>query len=405
MSENESQPIGRVLGTESATPLDWWVAIEPDQFLQLDDVVLVRTRFLARTTCASPASSTWCARSTRAAASRATCFLPSKESAARDGPQRSRCFDAGRARALGASTAGRPRCARRVEQTATRRCISMRWSSGLSQGYHATPANLSSTSPSWMVAAAPTSTFPASPASRPRRPTRASCCTRSSTRTCSAVSAANTKALVFNVKGEDLLFLDEPNDGLSDQHRARYEQLGLPAGPFDSVGIWAPVRRNVDTPVPDTGSRQEGVRAYFWTVRDVVREGLLRFMFAEAGDERSQIADLVTRVEAALQREAEDVPDSPCHRHACQRRTASRTHVKSFDELCELIDRRSSDGAFGLGGLHCRRHDRGVPPAPRRRSPPLRPPDPRRRRCCRTGEAPDRLGVAPGLGDRHPQPA
>ena len=43
MSENESQPIGRVLGTESSTPLDWWVAIEPDQFLQLDDVVLVRT--------------------------------------------------------------------------------------------------------------------------------------------------------------------------------------------------------------------------------------------------------------------------------------------------------------------------------------------------------------------------
>jgi hypothetical protein len=43
MSEAESQPIGRVLGTESSTPLDWWVAIEPDQFLQLDDVVLVQT--------------------------------------------------------------------------------------------------------------------------------------------------------------------------------------------------------------------------------------------------------------------------------------------------------------------------------------------------------------------------
>src|SRR6478735_7351739 len=43
MSEAESQPIGRVLGTESSTPLDWWVAIEPDQFLQLEDVVLVQT--------------------------------------------------------------------------------------------------------------------------------------------------------------------------------------------------------------------------------------------------------------------------------------------------------------------------------------------------------------------------
>ena len=48
MSENErliseSQQVGMVLGTESATPLEWWVAIEPEQFLQLDDVVLVRT--------------------------------------------------------------------------------------------------------------------------------------------------------------------------------------------------------------------------------------------------------------------------------------------------------------------------------------------------------------------------
>jgi DNA helicase HerA-like ATPase len=161
--------------------------------------------------------------------------------------------------------------------------------------------------------------------------------------------AANTKALIFNVKGEDLLFLDRPNAGLHDSERGRYEQLGLPTGPFSSVGIWAPVRRGVDTPVPDTGSRQEGVRAYFWTVRDVVREGLLRFMFAEAGDERSQIADLVTRVEAALAREAEDVPDSPAT-VTLPDINGQRTHVRSFAELCELIDRRLSEEHSGWAG-------------------------------------------------------
>ena len=36
------KPVGMVLGTETATPLEWWVAIEPDAYLQLDDVVLVR---------------------------------------------------------------------------------------------------------------------------------------------------------------------------------------------------------------------------------------------------------------------------------------------------------------------------------------------------------------------------
>ena len=37
---NESSPIaGRVLGTEDATPLEFWVAVQPGQFLQLDDGV------------------------------------------------------------------------------------------------------------------------------------------------------------------------------------------------------------------------------------------------------------------------------------------------------------------------------------------------------------------------------
>jgi len=35
------QPIaGRVIGTEDATPLEFWVAVSEGQFLQLDDVEL-----------------------------------------------------------------------------------------------------------------------------------------------------------------------------------------------------------------------------------------------------------------------------------------------------------------------------------------------------------------------------
>src|SRR3954453_6175108 len=55
--------------------------------------------------------------------------------------------------------------------------------------------------------------------------------------------AANTKALIFNVKGEDLLFLDQRNARLPAGEREVYASLGLPAGPFESVGLWAPVRR------------------------------------------------------------------------------------------------------------------------------------------------------------------
>jgi DNA helicase HerA-like ATPase len=148
--------------------------------------------------------------------------------------------------------------------------------------------------------------------------------------------ASNTKALIFNVKGEDLLFLDKDNARLPEVERDTYARLGLPVGPFESVGLWAPVTRGGEIAMPDIGTRQRGVTAYFWTVLDVVRDGLLRFMFAEEGDERSQIADLVVRVEAQLQRHCETVPDFPASVRLPDV-DGNPTLVHSFEELCELI--------------------------------------------------------------------
>jgi uncharacterized protein len=149
----------------------------------------------------------------------------------------------------------------------------------------------------------------------------------------------NTKAIVFNVKGEDLMWLDTPNARLSEKDRSEYEQLGLPAGAFESVGLWAPPRPGSDAAVPHVEGRAEGVTAYYWTVREFVREQYLRFLFAEAEDERSQIADLVARVESYLDRECDDDPDHP----------ATVVHagypVKTFDDLCELIRMQVEDDA------------------------------------------------------------
>ncbi|MCL6569256.1 MAG: ATP-binding protein, partial [Meiothermus silvanus] len=47
--------------------------------------------------------------------------------------------------------------------------------------------------------------------------------------------AANARAVVFNVKGEDLLHLDRPNNRLTPLQREAYHRLGLEAGPFRSV--------------------------------------------------------------------------------------------------------------------------------------------------------------------------
>ena len=158
---------------------------------------------------------------------------------------------------------------------------------------------------------------------------------------------ANTKAIVFNVKGEDLMWLDTPNRRLREDPSLAdgYERLGLPAGPFESVGLWAPIRPDSGgQAIPQVEGRAKGVTAYYWTVREFVRGKYLRFLFAEAEDERSQIADLVARVESILDHESEDDPE-----HDATVRLSGQS-VRDFDVLCDLIHAEvEADGSHWRG--------------------------------------------------------
>jgi DNA helicase HerA-like ATPase len=124
--------------------------------------------------------------------------------------------------------------------------------------------------------------------------------------------AANLRVLVFNVKGEDLLWLDKRNRYFDDAAAEAWQSLGVSPAPFPSVGFWAPPRpRSGDVVVPDTGGRQEGVAAFSWTPREFIDEGLLRFLFTDAADSRNQIPFIEERVRSQLRRYAVDVAGEP----------------------------------------------------------------------------------------------
>jgi DNA helicase HerA-like ATPase len=124
-------------------------------------------------------------------------------------------------------------------------------------------------------------------------------------------AAKNLRALVFNVKGEDLLWLDKPNREFTEPARASWGHLGVEPHPFPSVSFWAPPRsRSGDVVLPDVGGRQD-VTPFAWTPREFVDEGLLRFLFTDASDMRSQVAFVAERVEAQLRRYAVDVAGRP----------------------------------------------------------------------------------------------
>jgi len=118
---------------------------------------------------------------------------------------------------------------------------------------------------------------------------------------------ATSKALIFNVKGEDLLFLDRPNARLTEEQRARWASLDLPVGPFGSVAFYAPCRLG-DQPLPQTSSRQEGVTGFYWTLHEFCLNGYLRYLFADADRDSGQIGDLVEVVSARLATAARNTP-------------------------------------------------------------------------------------------------
>ncbi len=115
--------------------------------------------------------------------------------------------------------------------------------------------------------------------------------------------AANTKALIFNVKGEDLLFLDHPNSRLEPQQRSLYAKLGLPAEPFASFAVFAPPRPGDPNAGPHVASRATGVHSFYWTLAEFCTEELLPFVFADAEDERQQYTMIVHHLTAKLHRD------------------------------------------------------------------------------------------------------
>ncbi|WP_300011094.1 ATP-binding protein [Pseudonocardia sp.] len=119
--------------------------------------------------------------------------------------------------------------------------------------------------------------------------------------------AAGDRAVVFSVKGEDLLHLDRPNTAFfADTDQAREAQvgwarLGLPeVGPFRHVRVYAP-RSEED----ERGTRVANVRTrdrrtvtiYGWTPWEFVRAGLLDYVFDDLDTGQLSFVEQVVRLQ------------------------------------------------------------------------------------------------------------
>ena len=324
--------VGRVIGTEDATPLEFWVGVGEGAFLQLDDVVALQrvlpdgeivkvygvvTQVRARhdgvrfdSDVFLVADGVLPAEVSEAAQIQSTRFEPEVLVPPRPGDEVHRAVGAERDRALGFDEVGR-RLPAGLSRDGEPVFIDVDFLDG-TKGAHVNISGISGVATKTSYA-----TFLLYGLFH------------------SGVlggEAINTKALVFNVKGEDLLFLDHPNTMLDDTQRDRYKLVGLPVGAFPDLGVFAPPVPGDQNARPNVASRTHAVRSFFWTVAEFCREGLLPFLFADAEDDRQQYTIVVHNVAAQLAdaRNVQERDDGSV--------TIDGRRVATFRELIEAID-------------------------------------------------------------------
>ena len=122
----------------------------------------------------------------------------------------------------------------------------------------------------------------------------------------------NTRAFVFNTKGEDLLHLDRQNAVFADRphEKRKWSALGIDApGPFKSVRLYAPCATE-GNPVSGVRSRATAdVKAYGWTPEQFIREQLLQFCFTAQDDRTTQVGFVEQHIRIQLLRHLRRLAD------------------------------------------------------------------------------------------------
>lgn len=154
---------------------------------------------------------------------------------------------------------------------------------------------------------------------------------------------AHTKAVVFNVKGEDLLYIDRPNRRFDGDERAREQWTALGInnpGAFQEVAVYAPPRSRAmqgEVIAADVSGRAENEYSiYSWSPLEFIQRGLLPFVFSDAS-EYKQLSFVIDHVRATLARHAVPFGHKP---GAVLIRDAAQSNSRDFDRAAEDLSRR-----------------------------------------------------------------
>ena len=163
-------------------------------------------------------------------------------------------------------------------------------------------------------------------------------------------SSTQARAVILNVKGFDLFWLDHWSTAFTEADAAMWREMGQPEPRPMDVAFYAPQAPGSDHNAVPTG--REGVLPYSWSLEDIVTRNLLPYLFGDAERDDDNFALLLGDLERVLMEERTGADG------VVARRLHPRTPAQTFRELLDWFeagvngDEPNGWQAFSRGSHH-----------------------------------------------------
>ncbi len=158
------------------------------------------------------------------------------------------------------------------------------------------------------------------------------------------------RAVILNVKGFDLFWLDHWSKAFTEEDRAMWEAMGWSdVAPLDVLGFFAPQQPGSDELAAPVG--RSGVRPYSWSLEDIIRDNLFVYLFSDSDREDDNFALLLADIERLLAREWRQNDGTP------MRELRRDAPARTFQELFDWFEQSLARGEGREGEEPPRRSD------------------------------------------------
>jgi hypothetical protein len=145
------------------------------------------------------------------------------------------------------------------------------------------------------------------------------------------------RAVILNVKGFDLFWLDRWSTAFKEEDQRMWEAMGWgqPAPP-DVLAFYAPQQPGSNELAAPVG--RSGVHPYSWSLEDVIRDNLFIYLFSDSDREDDNFALLLADIERQLAREWRQNDGTP------MRELRRDAPARTFQELFDWFERGFARG-------------------------------------------------------------